>query len=273
MLRWIIIFLVSISTTEVDAQSLLSIINKCPHVKGAVTSTALNITNYEDVTIKSSIERNFDRKGRLITHKRLDSRGEIIEKTDYFYSKNKLIKESYYLLDQLQYSLFYQYRKTIPLRVIKVDTESQILQLGDILLDSLRRPIILDIYDLSRNKLNSQEAEYGEYGENVIIYYLDNKRKGYSYEYRLCESYVDLFSVNENQFKDESTKILNFTVKDKKATIVKAVEKGIQEAIYIQEIDFDEEGNWVNSKHFRLKKRKEKKILVQEVNRLITYRE
>jgi len=272
-MRWIIIFLISILSITADAQSLLSIINKCPHIKGAVTSTELKITNYEEVTSRSSIERSFDRKGRLITHKRLDSRDNVIEQTDYVYFKNKLIKESYYYYDQLKYSLFYQYRKFIPLRIIKVDMESQILQMGDILLDSLRRPIILDIYDLSRNKLNSQEAEYGEKGENVIIYYLDNKRKGYSYEYRICESYVDLFSLNEKQFKDESTKILNFTVKDNKATIVKAVEKGVQEAIYIQEIDFDAEGNWVNSKHFRLKKRKEKKILVQEVNRLITYRE
>jgi len=272
-MRWIIIFSVLILTSTVTAQSLLDVINKCPHVKGAVVSTQLKIINYEQETSKSSIEQTFDKKGRLINHKQLNSKGNIIEKTEYLYIRNKLIKESYYLLDQLQYALFYQYRKTIPLRIIKVNTDSEILQVGDILLDSLRRPLILDIYDLARNKLSSQEAEYNEDKENVIIYYLDNKRYGYSYEYKICESYIDLFSVNEKQFRNESTKILNFTVKDNKATIVKAVEKGIQEAIYIQEIDFDDEGNWVNSKHFRLKKRKEKKILVQEINRLITYRE
>lgn len=270
-----IFFFVGICYSSIaNGQSIENIILDCTLVNGNVESATVNIKEWEvsETIIERSYTQVFDKKRRLISLSEFANEN-FFSKQDYHYIKNKLIKKDIYFLGKFQGSYFYQYDQEIPLKIMTVNKAKELLSISRIYFDSLYRPLVLKKQDLSDELILRQIVQYDEPNNRFLVQTKRPEEKPYIYQYQMCSSDNYLETIPSGQFRSYIIKVLKITKENNMATIVKAVTAPDgKEDIHIQEIEFDQKDNWVKSNLYRLKKRKQKKILLQQIERTLVYR-
>ncbi len=277
----IILFTIGIFFSfPIAAQNLIELINHCPKVKGKVLSTTEFMTQYGEggFSKTTAFVYEFNEQHLLASFKRYNENSIEVQHFQYFYNdQNRLNKAKYYSWGA-EKMLFFQYANGVPTQIMHTTSDKELISTSEIMTDSLERPVFLKNFDIKGQLLFTQSVKYDEDSERFwlehhYINYPFLKGKKTSYEYYQCSEDIFLNTIKPEQFENIETKILNLTVDNNMATVVKAVnspdDKG--EQIYIQEIVFDEHQNWTNSNLYRLKKRRQKKVLVQEIERTIVY--
>ena len=196
---------------------------------------------------------------------------------EYFYKNEDLTKLIYSDIYS-EKILFYQYQNGLPTQIMHISPDKELLSTSQIFSDSLQRPYLLKNFDVNQIPQFTQTIFYQENSNKFLLqqHYLEHphlKGRKTTFEYYPCSEDIYLSTINKEQFEKVGTKILNLLVEKNKATVVKGVlnDQG-KEEIFVQEIEFDEFDNWIQSNLYRLKKRKQKKILVQAIERNIVYR-
>ncbi len=272
----IFIFIGIECSTDLCAQSIADIIINCKKVNGNVASSTVNITEWavDNTKIERTFVQNFDNKKRLVSIKEFNRNNEVLLERNYSYVKGNMIKQEIVFLGQPQRSFFYQYNKDgIPLRVMEINPKRELLTISKVFLDSLYRPILLKNYDLAKNLLYEQIAQYDVPNNRLLVQNLYPKKESSIYQYQMCSKNLYLETIPLGRFESHTIKVLKTTKEKNTTTIVKAVtDPDGKEDIHIQEIEFDQKDNWIKSNLYRLKKRKQKKILLQQIERNLVYR-
>lgn len=256
------------------AQNLIDLIEDCDdfngQVKSVVTLQKADILNYQSPKIKRVDEFNQDQK---------------IVKTEIFYDRQKTKTISFHYIDSLliyehhkqpgedDFLLVYQYyRKQFPRKILKVTPDHKIINYASLQYSEDFVPVYMTVYNLLGDLLEKSSLEY--FGKNhLVIEYFNPEREDPSYQKyeRLCK-FNSPDRLKKRDFKDVITRPINIQKEDNIVRIIKAVEGGEKkERIEIEELAYDENGNWTSKNTYELKKKKTKKRLIGQIEREITY--
>ncbi|MFT5166774.1 MAG: hypothetical protein ACI8P3_002006 [Saprospiraceae bacterium] len=268
-----ILALLYCSVSLLTAQDLFPFIDACKTCNGKVKSIKtiqkVDFNDYQSPLIYKIDEYNsYDRLVK--TEISID---RYLSKTIYYgYKDSLLIYEHHLTPNEEEFFLVYQYyRKKIPGKIVKVNNKKQIIQYAELKYSEDFKPIYLHFYNLLGEVLEKRSVEYSSNNQVVIRYFNPKNQQSILQRFELLCKYNQPEKLKKKDFKDLVTKPLNFEIEDKLLRVVKAVKTENREEIQIEEVSYDDAGNWLSKKTFELKKNKNKRRLIKEIKREIVY--
>lgn len=269
-----IVFFIVYLPTGSFGQNLVDLIEDCydfnGQVKSVVTKQKADITDYYSPNIKRIDEFNQDQK---------------IIKTEIFLDRRKTKAISFHYIDSLliyehhqqpgeeDYLLVYQYyKKQFPRKILKVTTDHKIINYASLQYSEDFVPVYMSIYNLLGDLLEKSSLEY--FGKNhlvIEVFSPEIEVPLYQKYERLCK-FNSPDKLRKKDFKDVVTRPINIQKEDNVVRIIKAVEESERkERIEIEELAYDENGNWTSKNTYELKKKRTKKRLIGQIEREFTY--
>lgn len=268
-----LLLLFFLASHTLSSQNLLSFLESCKECKGQVK--AINTRQKTDVRNNQGsviIKREeFDENGK-IQKEEIKIDGFISKTIFYYYKDSLLIYELHKEPRKKDYFLVYQYyQKKIPKKIIKVKTDHTIIDYAELEYTKDLKPAVLTFFSVVGDLLEKRSVEYLGNNHVVIRYFYPKIKDPYFQKYELFCKYNTPDKLKKNDFRDVVTRPINLERADNMLTVVKAVKTQTREQIHIDELSYDEYGNWVSKKTFELKKNKSKRRLVEEITREIEY--
>jgi hypothetical protein len=261
------------SFNYINAQDLLSFIDDCKTCTGKVKSIKTiqkaDYYDYQSPYIYTVDEYNIDKQ--LVKTEISIERN--LSKTIYYgYKDSLLIYEHHIIPGEDEFFLVYQYyKKKIPAKIVKVNNQKEILLYAELKYTTEYYPVDLKFYNLFGELLEKRSVEYSSANQVVIRYSKPQNEQSSLQRFELLCKYNRPEKLRKKDFKDLITRPINLVMKDKVLRIVKGVKTESREEIQIEEITYDYVGNWLSKKTFELKKNKNKRKLIKEINREIVY--
>jgi hypothetical protein len=255
------------------SQNLYDLVERCNshtgNVKSIITKQKADFSDYQSPMIKRIDE--YDEAQRIVRSEIYSDR-RIAKTIEYYYIDSLLIYEKHQQPNEEDYLLVYQYlKKQYPRKILKVTPERKIINYARLEYSEDFVPVYMSIYNLLGDLLEKRTLEY--YGKNHMViqyFYPELEFTQYQKFERLCK-FNSPDQLKKRDFKDLVTRPINIQKEDNVVRIIKAVDKRKKERIEIEELAYDESGNWLTKKTFELKKKKTKRRLIGEIEREITY--
>ncbi len=265
------IFIMNISA--LNAQSLLHFVDDCNscigNVKRIVTKQKLDFDDFESPYIYK--REDFNTSQQLI--KSEISIGANITKTiHYEYNDSLILYEHHVSPGKKDFYLVYQYyQEKLPGKIIKVNKKRQILDYAELFYTKNYKPAYIEFYNLLGEVLRKQSVEYYSGNQIVIRFYNAKSQNSNLQKHELFCKFNSPKKLRKKDFKDLITRPINLEVEDDFVRIVNGVKTDTKEVIRIEELTYDDHGNWTSKKTYELKKNKTKRKLVNEIKREIEY--
>lgn len=274
---FIFITLIVSCITNSHAQNLLSFLENCDtdcyncngSIKKIVTKQRATFNDFRSPMISKTNEYNANEQ---ITKTEVKIGKHVSNTIYYHYIDSLLIYEHHVTPGTKDYFLVYQYyQKRLPTRIVKVDKKRNIINYSDIIYSNNEEPVYLKLYNLTGELLAKRSVEYYSKNQVVIREYSVENEISNLYKYELLCKFNQPKKLKKKDFKDVVTRPINLEVEDDKVRIVKGVQINNRERIQIDELTYDDHGNWLKKKTYELKNNKNKRKLVMEIEREIEY--
>lgn len=272
---WLCLFLLGVFLlpSYSFSQDFYDLIESCNRhtgqVKSITTKQKADFLDYQSPTIKRIDE--YDQAQRIIKSEIYSDRRKA-KTISYHYIDDLLIYEQHKQPEEDDYLLVYQYlQKKYPRKILKVTPDRKIINYARLEYSEDFIPVYMSFYNLLGDLLEKRTLEY--YGKNhmVIEYFYPELDFKQFQKYELLCKFNQPDQLNKRDFKDVITRPINIQKEDNTLRIIKAVEGEDRERIEIEEVSYDENGNWITKKTYELKKKKTKKKLIGEIEREIVY--
>ena len=167
--------------------------------------------------------------------------------------------------------VYQYYQKEIPTTILKVNKERKILKYAELEYTKDYKPVYLKFYNLLGDLLEKRSIEYFSKNQVVIRLFNPENQNSQFHKYELLCKYNQPKKLRKKDFKDLVTRPINLEIEKSLVRIVKAVQIDKKERVHIDEISYDDTGNWLSKKTFELKNNKNKRRLIREIEREIEY--
>ena len=259
------------------AQNLHQLIDRCNWSPGSIQKT---ITRAKDFQVEigageSGTTHEYDLEGNLIktTIETYASK----EYINYYYINNLLVKQTHQSVSRRNptesFALFFQYYNNRISRILQTTQEGDLIHTSKLFYDRNKRPALLKQFDLKGKHLYSQSVYYAGQSTVVISSLTAKDQLLFASKHYLCHRYAPIDELDKSNFEAKHEKIVRYALKDNKLSIVRSIDTGRKrkEKIQIEEVSFDERGNWKEIVLYELKKTKTKKKKLQQIQRDIIY--
>lgn len=256
------------------AQDLFSFIDNCKDccksIKSIKTKHKLDYLDYDSPVLRRTDEYNTD--DQLIKTK-IEVNRSLSRTIHYKYKDSVLVYEKHIVPGEDIFYLFFQYyKKGLPTKIIKVDDKNQIINISKLEYTKDYVPVFLTSYNLMGELLEKRSVEY--YSKNQVVIRSSNMQNNLTYlqKHEMLCKFNKPKKLKKKDFKDLITKPINVEYANNMVRVVKAVQTNeSREKVHIDEIQYDEFGNWVNKRTYELKNNKNKRRLLYEIKREIEY--
>ncbi len=256
-----------------SGQNLLDFIDKCNYCKGKVkkikTRQKADIKDSRSPYIYKTDEYN---QSEQLIKTEISVESKLSKVIEYFYKDSMVLYEKHTIPQEEEYFLIYQYyHKKIPTTIIKATTDLQMINYSKLEYTKDLVPVYLKLYNLLGELQEKKSVEY--FSKNQIVIRSFNAKTQFSFlnKYELLCKFNKPRKLRKKDFKDAITRPINLEIKNDLVRVVKAVQTENKERVQIEELDYDEYGNWVSKKTFELKNNKNKRRLIKEIRREIEY--
>ncbi len=268
--------LIIASCGYLHAQDLLTFIENCANckncsgkVKKITTKQKADINDYRSPMIYKIEEFNTNEQ---LVKKEIKFESRISKTVSYHYIDSLLIYELHKSPNEEDYYLVYQYyQKELPTKVIKVDKKRRIINYAEVLYTENKQPVYLKFYNVLGKLLEKRSVEFQSKNQVVIRSFIPDTKFENLQRFELLCKFNEPNKLKKRDFRDIVTRPINLEREDNTLRVVKAVQVDKKEKVQIEEIAYDEQGNWLNKKTFELKNNRNKKRLVKEIEREIEY--
>lgn len=268
----LLLFLCIPSLTQ--AQDLYSLIENCHEccekIKSIKTKHKIDYRDYDSPTLQRTDE--YDTSNKLIkTEIRIN---RALSRTIYYkYKDSLLVYEKHVVPHEENFYLFYQYfKKGLPTKIIKANNKNQIINISQLEYTEDYIPVFIKSYNLLGELLHKTSVEY--MGKNQIIIRSFNPKNNLDFleKHQMLCKFNKPKKLRKKDFKDVITKPINIEHEDNLVRIVKAVKtENERERVHIEEVNYDQYGNWIKKRIYELKNNKNKRRLIDEIKREIEY--
>jgi len=269
---WILSILL-LCVSSLQAQELLTFLEKCRDCKGNVksvkTEQKADLKNYESPTFKKIEDYNENKK---LIKTQIFINNQVRKTVFYNYIDSLLIFEQHVQPYEEDYFLVYQYyKKKIPRKIIKVDKGRKIINYAELEYSAELLPVYLKFYNVLGDLLEKRSVEYYSKNQVIIRTFFPESQFSNLQKYELLCRFNQPNKLRKRDFRDIATRPINLEIEPEMVRVVKVVQTEKKEKVQIEELEYDEQGNWINKKTYELKRNKKKRRLIKEIIREIEY--